>query len=129
MKENTSSKQPLKLMIIDDEKRITTLIERAIRSSGVTFFSVNDPKLISSALANFDPEIIFLDLSMEGYDEGEILHYLASLGCKAKIYLISGLGRTTVETCQAEGVELSLNIVGALTKPFTPEDLNHALNS
>jgi len=85
--------------------------------------------LIKSALAKFDPEIIFLDLCMEGYSEGGILHYLASLDCDSKIYLISGLGRSAVEVCQAEGVRLNLNIVGALTKPFTQDDLDYALNS
>lgn len=129
MPENNYSKQPLKLMIIDDEKQITDVIERAISELGVSSFSVNDPKLISSALENFDPEIIFLDLCMGGYNGVEILYYIASLDCTAKIYLISGLDRTAVEACQAEGVEINLNIVGALTKPFTQEDLYHALNS
>jgi two-component SAPR family response regulator len=129
MTDNTYSKQPIRLMIIDDEKRITDLIERGVRKSEVTFLSVNDPKLISRALAKFDPEIIFLDLCMEGYHGAGIIHYIASLDCNAKIYLISSLDRAEVDACQAEGVKMDLNIIGALTKPFTQEDLDHALNS
>lgn len=117
-----------KLLIIDDEPWITELIEAEVEELFLSVRSINDSKLIRSTYNDFKPDIIFLDLGLQGYDGVDILKFLAVIRCKAKIYLISGMGRSALESCQLAGVKLDLNIVGALTKPFTGEDIRYALS-
>ena len=122
-----SAAKQLKLLVIDDDKWLTDLIERVVSDLDISILSINDCKLIGSTCNEFDPDIMFLDLGLQDYQGADILHYISSLNFRAKIYLVSGLKRNELEACQAVGVELDLNIVGALTKPFTREDIYYAL--
>jgi len=121
-----NNQQP-KLLIIDDEKEITDYVEWLVEDLDWLVLSINDSDLISSTCKSFIPDVIFLDLGLPGYSGAEVIHHLADLECKAKIYLISGLDRMSLESYQASGVGFNLNIVSALTKPFTREDIYHAL--
>lgn len=121
-----NDEQP-RLLIIDDDKDITDLIENLVVDLEWSVVSINDTKLISSICKTFIPDVIFLDLGLPGYSGAEIIHHLSDLGCDAKVYLISGLDRMSLEAYQASGVGIDLNIVGALTKPFTAADIHHAL--
>jgi len=121
------NKQRIKLLIIDDEVGITDLIEAEVEELSLSVRSINDSKLIRSTCTSFDPDVIFLDLGLPGYQGDGVLRFLSVIGCKARIYLISGMGRSTLESIQVKGLELDLNVVGALTKPFTREDLHYAL--
>lgn len=128
MNEN-NSRQELKLLIIDDDKIITDMIERVVTNLRISVRSTNDSKQIEQCYKNFEPDVIFLDLGLPGFDGTEVLSHLASFDCDAKISLISGLDRLSLENCQAAGVDFDLNITGALTKPFTREDILFALEA
>ena len=122
-----TSPQDLKLLVIDDDKIITDMIERVLVDSDVSVWSVNDSKEIEQSYKEFGPDVIFLDLGLPGFEGTEVLSYLASLDCDSRISLISGLDRPSLETCQAVGVDFDLNIIGALTKPFTRDDILFAI--
>lgn len=119
--------QQLKLLIIDDDRQITDLIKHLVRDLDLSVLSINDSELIGSTCQDFNPDVIFLDLGLPGYDGVEVIDYLSELECTAKIYLISGLDRMSLDSCQAASVDSNLNVVGALTKPFTREDIHYAL--
>ncbi|MCH8134378.1 MAG: PilZ domain-containing protein [Proteobacteria bacterium] len=129
MNDVSMSNQQPKLLIIDDDREITDFIERLTDDLDWLVLSINDSELIGSTCRAFIPDVIFLDLGLPGYRGPEIIHYLSDLGCNARIFLISGLDRMSLESYQAVGVGCDLNIVGALTKPFTGEDIYHALAS
>jgi len=121
------NRQQLKLLIIDDDKQITNLIGHLVRDLDVSVLITNDSELIGSSCQNFNPDAIFLDLGLPGYDRVEVIHFLSELECSAKIYLISDLDRMSLDSCQAAGVGFDLNVVGALTRPFTKEDIHFTL--
>jgi len=127
MTEESINEHQLKLMIIDDDVEITDCIERAVEDLDLSVCSINDSKLISTTYKDFTPDVIFLDLGLPGFGGMEVVHHLFDLGCKAKVFLISGLDRVSLDSCQAAGMNINLNIVGALTKPFTREDIHYAL--
>lgn len=127
MRFDLENEPQLKLLIIDDEVGITDLIEAEVEDLSLSVRTINDSKLIRSACTSFDPDVIFLDLGLPDYQGDGVLRFLSVIGCKAKIYLISGMDRSALESIQVRGLELDLNIVGALTKPFTREDLHYAL--
>lgn len=116
-----------KLLVIDDDAGVTDLIESISRDLKFAVNCVYDYESIGSTYRSFQPDIIFLDLKLPGYDGVEVLHYLAEVGCKSKIVLISGVDKTTLNSAGEVGRLNHLNIVGTLNKPFLVEDVERAL--
>ena len=64
-----------RILIIDDEKDFTDLLQMQIRRHGnVQLRVVNQPDQAISAALQFKPAIILLDIVMPGMDGGELLH-------------------------------------------------------
>ncbi|MCG8414262.1 MAG: EAL domain-containing protein [Pseudomonadales bacterium] len=116
-----------KLLIIDDDEGVSDLIESISKEMNFAVNCVYDFDSIGCTYRNFQPDIIFLDLMLPGYDGVEVLHFLAEAGCKAKIILISGVDKTTLASAGEVGRLHHLNIVGTLKKPFLIEDVEKAL--
>ncbi|NKB33230.1 MAG: EAL domain-containing protein [Pseudomonadales bacterium] len=117
----------LKLLVIDDDVAVSDLIESISRDMKFAVNCVYDYESIGSTYRSFQPDVIFLDLMLPGYDGVEVLHYFAEVGCKAKIILISGVDKTTLASAGEVGRLSNLNIVGTLKKPFLIEDVEKTL--
>lgn len=125
---NVANKQSTsKLLVIDDDEGITDLIKTITMGMEFRVNCVHDYESIGSTYQAFNPDIIFLDLKLPGYDGVEVLHYLADVGCRSKIFLISGVDKTTLESAGEVGRLNHLNVVGALKKPFTIDDVEKVL--
>ncbi|NQV69774.1 MAG: response regulator [Pseudohongiella sp.] len=122
-----TDKQSLKLLVIDDDERVTEFIEHVVEGYDISVLSINDSKLVESSCKSFEPDAIFMGLALPGFCGANVLHYLSVLECKAKIYLISGQDQMALDSCQALGQRLDLNTVGALIKPFSIGDVHQAL--
>ncbi len=116
-----------RLLVIDDDTGITSLFETITEDLHFSVKCVNDFESIGSTLASFDPDIIFLDLRLPGYDGIEVLQYFAEVGCKAKIFLISGVDQGTLEAAGEVGKLHKLNILGTIKKPFDLDDIEKIL--
>ena len=116
-----------KLLVIDDDEGVSDLIESISKDMNFAVNCVYDYESIGCTYRSFQPDIIFLDLMLPGYDGVEVLHFLAEVGCKAKIILISGVDKTTLASAGEVGRLNHLNIVGTLKKPFLIEDVEKAL--
>lgn len=111
-----------KILVMDDDSDFGELVCSVGRRLGHQCVSTTDPKTFSIALANA-PTLIVLDLVMPNRDGIEMLRALAEQHCKARIIVTSGMGRRVVETAEALGVSLGLQIAGHLLKPFRIEEL------
>lgn len=118
-----------KLLVIDDDEGITDLIKSVTEDMNFSVNCVNDFESIGSTFRTFNPDIIFLDLRLPGYDGVEVLHFLSDIGCKAKIFLISGMDKSTLMAAGEVGKLRNLDIASALKKPFLIEDIRNALES
>jgi two-component system alkaline phosphatase synthesis response regulator PhoP len=108
---------PTKILIIDDEPSIHTVISAYLKAEGFDFKSAMDgPSGLSIALS-YQPDIIILDVMLPGMDGIELL---ANLRRESDVYVIMLTARTE-ETDKIVG--LSVGADDYLTKPFSPREL------
>lgn len=137
MASETVSHQFRKLLIVDDNKDITDIIEEVARVAGYDVVSVNDFKEVKEVYRNFLPDLIFLDLDLgldgdmdmseKGYDGLAVFNLLADIECRAMIVLISGMGDEKIKTTKSIGKEMNLNVVGSFAKPFSIDRIDQLL--
>ncbi|MEX0965506.1 MAG: response regulator [Pseudohongiellaceae bacterium] len=131
------SHQFRKLLIVDDNKDITDIIEEVARVAGYEVMSVNDFKEVKTAYREFLPDLIFLDLDLgldgdmdmseKGYDGLAVFNFLSAIESRAMIVLISGMDEEKIRTTKSIGKEMNLNVVGSFSKPFSIERIDKLL--
>ena len=126
-----------KLLIIDDNKDITDILEEVARVADYEVLCVNEPGEIASSYRNFSPDLIFLDLDLgvdsdidlseKGFDGVNVFQFLSANNCSATIILISGMGNEKLKLTQEIGKELGLDVIGGIAKPFSIEKIDKLL--
>ena len=108
---------PTKILIIDDEPSIHTVISAYLKAEGFDFKSVMDGSSGLSIALSYQPDIIILDVMLPGMDGIELLAHLRQ---ESDVYVIMLTARTE-ETDKIVG--LSVGADDYLTKPFSPREL------
>lgn len=108
---------PTKILIIDDEPSIHTVIGAYLKAEGFDFKSVMDGSSGLSTALSYQPDVIILDVMLPGMDGIELL---ANLRQESDVYVIMLTARTE-ETEKIVG--LSVGADDYLTKPFSPREL------
>lgn len=106
-----------KILIVEDQVLIANHIKNILNDNG--FFNVEMAYKINQAVEKlnlFDPEIVLLDINVEGKDTG--IKWAEEHVKKAKIIFITG--QTELETLQKA---LSINPISYLSKPVKSIDL------
>ncbi len=106
-----------KILIIDDEPSIHTVLSAYLKTEGYEFQSAYDGPTGLAAARSFKPDIIVLDVMLPGMDGIELL---TSLRRESNIYVIMLTARSE-ETDKIVG--LSVGADDYLTKPFSPREL------
>ena len=108
---------PTKILIIDDEPAIHTVISAYLKAEGFDFKSATDGSSGLSTALSYQPDIIILDVMLPGMDGIELLAHLRQ---ESDVYVIMLTARTE-ETDKIVG--LSVGADDYLTKPFSPREL------
>jgi EAL domain-containing protein (putative c-di-GMP-specific phosphodiesterase class I) len=116
-----------RLLVIDDDTGITGLFHTITEDLHLSVKSVNDYQSMHDILRGFQPDIIFLDLQLEGCDGVEVLDDLAEAGYRGKVFIISGMDQSTLEAAAEVGKLNHLNVVGTIRKPFNIDDIERIL--
>jgi two-component system alkaline phosphatase synthesis response regulator PhoP len=106
-----------KILIIDDESSIHTVLSAYLKAEGFEFQSAYDGPTGLAAARSFKPDIIILDVMLPGMDGIELL---ANLRRESNTYVIMLTARSE-ETDKIVG--LSVGADDYLTKPFSPREL------
>ncbi len=67
-----------KILIVDDDKDILTIVELLLTAHNFTVLTVDDPSDILDQVINFRPKIILMDVNMGNHDGREICKLLKS---------------------------------------------------
>jgi FixJ family two-component response regulator len=118
-----------RLLIIDDEVGITSVIEHVARSIGFEVLSIHDPSQFEKALARIRPSVIFLDISMPGRDGMQLITQLAATGYDGRIVIVSGSDPRYVQMSAANAKARGLTVAGTLPKPFRKQQVVDLLSS
>jgi len=106
-----------KILVIDDEPAILTLISAYLKPEGYEVFTASDGLAGLKAARAFKPDLVLLDIMLPGMDGLEIL---ARLRRESNVYVILLTARTE-ETDKIVG--LSVGADDYATKPFSPREL------
>jgi len=106
-----------KILLIDDEPSIHTVVTAYLKAEGYEFQSALDGPTGLNAARTFKPDVIILDVMLPGMDGIELL---ANLRRESNVYVIMLTARSE-ETDKIVG--LSVGADDYLTKPFSPREL------
>jgi two-component system OmpR family response regulator len=116
-----------RLLVVDDDPNLTTLIRTVGMTQGFEVRIVNQARAFKTAYSEFAPEIIVLDLIMPDMDGFEVMNYLRDHPGAARIILLSGADATCLRMAEEIGSLHGLKFAGVLAKPFRVADLRRLL--
>jgi EAL domain-containing protein (putative c-di-GMP-specific phosphodiesterase class I)/ActR/RegA family two-component response regulator len=116
-----------RLLIVDDEASMGTLISRIAKGCGFDTKHAPTAQQGLELIASWQPTHLVLDLQMPDTDGIELLRELAALRCVARIVITSGHGSQVLNTALRLGIERGLAIEGTLPKPFEASALKTLL--
>lgn len=120
----------MKILLIDDDPFVLKLLARQLRNLG--FDEVISCECATDALAVLEAGagalgLIFCDLQMPHMDGVEFVRQLARINYAGCLVLVSGEGERILQTAEKLARAHQLNVLGALNKPVTPEQLQQVL--
>ncbi len=116
-----------RLLILDDDDMIGQTMAYIARSIDVEAHTTTSPEEFFERVENWQPTHIALDLIMPEMDGVEVLVELANRKCSAQIIITSGVGQRVLDAARRSASEHGLNLLGVLSKPFSPALLRHLL--
>jgi len=109
--------------VVEDDPYMAELVRDMLSSCdlGIEVFNLGAELFESPRLLSF--KAIVLDLSLPDIEGFDIMDKLAAIGSSSSILVTSGHDSSIVLAAKIYGSGIGLNMRGALTKPFTREDL------
>jgi len=121
---NTASNR---LLIVDDEAGIRDFLSAVAQGLGFEVRAIGNAEEFSTALGDFKPTAMILDLNMPGSDGIELLRYLAEEKSEAQILVISGEDSRVINAAERLGSAQGLHMAGVLQKPVMLAELESVL--
>ncbi|MEM7771486.1 MAG: response regulator [Cyanobacteria bacterium P01_E01_bin.6] len=110
-----------RILIVEDEPRIASFIEKGLRKNGFSTQVVCDGEQALQATKFNAYDIILLDLLLPEKDGWTVLKELQQEGCKSSVIVVTALDNTKQEIFAAGAQD-------AIQKPFHFKDLLDAVN-
>lgn len=116
----------VRVLIVDDEKAVVSVIRRFLEMSRTPFEvqTAMDGFEAGQQVANFKPNVIFLDLRLPGVDGFEVCRRIKADPEQSGTRVLAMTAYYDGEV--AERI-MGLGALTCLQKPFTPDDLRRAL--
>ena len=116
-----------RLLIVDDEPDVCDLLRNVALEAGYDVVATYRAEEFKVAFAGGDADVIVLDLTLPGTDGIELLNYLAEMGTRARILIVSGYDEGIRRMAFAIGAARGLDMVGVLPKPVRIAELRGLL--
>jgi len=115
-----------KLLVVDDEPDVCEYVTIVAEGVGFETSYLCDGSEFHSAYSN-DLDCIVLDLTMPGMDGIELIRFLSDNRSDASLILMSGVDSTILHSAEQLARRHGLNVIGALRKPVSVDDLENML--
>jgi EAL domain-containing protein (putative c-di-GMP-specific phosphodiesterase class I) len=116
-----------RVLVLDDDEAVGHTIRFVAEGMGMASKAVTDADSFFSAVEDWQPDHIVLDLMMPGMDGVEVMRRLAKSGCDAEIVILSGVGCEILQAARRSAHDHGLRVRGVLPKPFKPGALRELL--
>lgn len=118
-----------KLLIIDDEPDIALFIGQVAEGLGYDCRTTTDPDEFRKIYADFEPDVVILDIVMPEVDGIELVKHLADKSCSSRILVISGYAERYLDNTKSLGEAFGLDSITAMAKPIELPKLEEFLNA
>jgi two-component system OmpR family response regulator len=112
------NKDGARVLVVDDEPNITELVAMALRYEGFSVKTAASGRAALSAVSQFDPALVILDIMLPDIDGMEVLRRLNSSGAKVPIIFL-----TAKDATEDKVHGLTIGGDDYVTKPFSIEEL------
>jgi EAL domain-containing protein (putative c-di-GMP-specific phosphodiesterase class I) len=122
----------MKILVVDDEPFVLKLLVRQLENLGYTEVVPHNRAQDALALLGIEAEsvgLIFCDLQMPEMDGVEFVRQLVSIGYAGGLVLVSGEDERILQAALTLARAHKLDVLGALQKPVSPEQLQNVLES
>ena len=113
------------MLVIDDEPEITEIVEAFLSEAGYVVAAENSPKNAATKVAEFQPDVILLDIIMPDMDGYDVCQQIKKLPKFAHVPVIFLTGKD-----RADDMGRSFKVGGDMfiKKPFSCERLLEIVN-
>jgi two-component system, cell cycle sensor histidine kinase and response regulator CckA len=119
----TAPPQALRVLVVDDEPLVRSLIRRLLERRGFTVEEACDGRSALATLERIQVDLIVLDMTMPDLDGAQVVRRVRASGSNVPILLSSGYMAAAAENA----LERSM-IQGFLAKPFGSRELMEAVD-
>jgi EAL domain-containing protein (putative c-di-GMP-specific phosphodiesterase class I) len=122
----------MKVLLVDDDHFALKLLTRLLANYGFGNVITHQYAVDAVALLEFDNQafdLILCDLQMPGMDGVEFIRQLVRIGYAGGLVLVSGEDTRILQTAEKLSKAHRLNVLGALKKPVSPEQLQQVLKN
>ena len=115
-----------KILIVDDDKQITAMLEKILSIDGFEVVTVNDSREAMGVAASTDPNFFILDLMMPEPNGFEITRMLRA---NAKFAKTPILIITASDDADSKAIAYIAGADDYITKPFNNDDLTLSIRT
>ena len=115
--------------VIDDEEGICKFVSLALANLGLKAESYHTASQAVAALERGHPEIVFLDIALEGSDAIDVLRALGDKRYSGVVQVMSGSNTELLDDVRRIGARHGLIMRAPLQKPFRAEPIRQAITS
>lgn len=116
-----------RLLVCDDEAAVGRLIRNATVPRGYEVMLTTSGEELMRVHDTFKPSVILLDMVMPGIDGNEVIMWLASHGCTARLIIMTGYHPEYADHAQILAQYKGIGSTTTLHKPFGLKGLLSAL--
>ena len=116
-----------RLLVIDDDVRLTRIVALTATQLGFVTQQCNDPRHALDTFLEFKPDVVIVDIYMPEHDGIDVLHEILLTGISTRLILTSGGGEDLLSVAQ-DAVHFHNAEASILAKPFRRAELVKVLS-
>lgn len=113
-----------KILVVDDDKLVTDLLEKLLKSEGYQVATTNDSSKALELAKAENPDLVLLDLMMPQPDGFRVCRILREVSEFKKLPIIIV---TALDDSDSRAVAFGAGANDYLTKPFHPDELSEKI--
>ena len=123
MKSSQVKNMSPRILVVDDEYRVTSGIARGLRKDTDIIAANDGRRALSIVKTGLRLDLMVLDVCMPDYDAVELLQDMAKIKAFPPIILMSGANVDILEMVSRLAALKGFEVLGALSKPFDIADM------
>jgi two-component system, OmpR family, response regulator len=117
--------QPLgRILVVDDEPDLVTILTKYFSDAGYTVDAASHGGDALIAVSQYQPDVVVLDVLMEGLDGVQVLQRIRSLDPAIRVIMITGSSDTTLKP-----TTMSMGAFAYVSKPVSLQLLHEAVSA